>query len=373
MARTSRSATGKSKSRKVKEFLNDAKTWIKNHKLATTVIGVGTVALAAVSITFSVLNSDSSNIPNENENVNNPDVETITIENIQSEAEVFGIELFPISINKMTEFKTKIGEVLGLDAELSKSMNILNCANATTILGSNYTLIDVESTNAEGKKVINTITIDNAKFDNILTDDKTNNAISIDNAINNFATKIDDLNKNGKITVMEQGKSPLIAFKKNSLSTETIKTMNGESVYYTLMGQTNENPSIFGENFKTQYLIDEELGKVYMLGLEYNEDGSEKDVSEYQAYSVALKEGNNPVEIIKNSFEGAQSFESTTVQKSIFDEKEGKLGSVNMALLGHQVTLTIDEAKELGLVDDNGNIVGINDYQNTINQENPVA
>ena len=359
------------------------KNWVKKHKLFTGLITLGVAAGIAAGVTFAVLPSEED-VDENNQNVIS---EQISIEDLQSEASVLGLEINPIFIKEMNDFKTKIGEVLGLDAELSKSISITSCSNAKTRIGKNFVLIDVESTDANGNKIFNTITIDGASIENILNADKTSNAESIDTAINSFLINLDAYKNNGKITVMDQGKSPLTAFKKSSLSDETIKTMNGQNVYYILSekvdeevpteeetgeeSQTEEKEAIFNENCKIQYLIDKDMGKVYMVGLEYNEDGSEKEVDKYAAYSVNLVEGSNPIEIIKNSFDKATSYESTTIERAIFDQKEGDLASINMALLGHPVTLTADEAKALGLINESGNIVSVT--QPTVELESPVA
>ena len=359
------------------------KNWVKNHKIFTGLITLGITAGIVTGITFAVL-SDEENVDENNQNVIS---EQISIEDLQSEANVLGLEVNPIVINKMNDFKTKIGEILGLDAELRTSIKISSCSNAKTRIGKNFVLLDVESTDANGNKIYNTITIDGASIENILNADKTSNAENINKAIENFLINLDTYKSNGKITVMDQGKSPLTAFKKSSLGIETIKTMNGESVYYILSkkvdeevpteeeageeAQTEEKEAIFNENCKIQYLIDKDMGKVYMVGLEYNEDGSEKEVDKYAAYSVNLVDGKNPIEIIKNSFGNATSYESTTIERAIFDQKEGDLASINMALLGHPVTLTADEAKALGLIDESGNIVSVT--QPTVELESPVA
>ena len=359
------------------------KNWIKNHKWTTGLIALGIAAGIVTGVTFAVLSSEQD----VDENNQNVIFEQISIEDLQSEANVLGLEVNPIVINKMNDFKTKIGEVLGLDGELSKSISITSCSNAKTRIGKNFVLIDVESTDANGNKIYNTITIDGASIENILNADKTSNAENINEAIEKFVENLDTYKSNGKITVMDQGKSPLTVFKKSSLSDETIKTMNGQNVYYILSkkvdeevptegetgeeAQTEEKEAIFNENCKIQYLIDKDMGKVYMVGLEYNEDGSEKEVDKYAAYSVNLVEGSNPIEIIKNSFGNATSYESTTIERVIFDQKEGDLASINMALLGHPVTLTADEAKALGLIDESGNIVSVT--QPTVELESPVA
>ena len=359
------------------------KNWVKNHKWTTRLIALGVAAGIVAGVTFAVL-PDEENVDENNQNVIS---EQISIEDLQSEANVLGLEINPIFIKEMNDFKTKIGEVLGLDAELSKSISITSCSNAKTRIGKNFVLIDVESTDANGNKIFNTITIDGASIENILNADKTSNAESIDTAIDSFVTNLDAYENNGKITVMDQGKSPLTVFKKSSLSDETIKTMNGQNVYYILSkkvdeevptegetgeeAQTEEKEAIFNENCKIQYLIDKDMGKVYMVGLEYNEDGSEKEVDKYAAYSVNLVDGKNPIEIIKNSFGNATSYESTTIERVIFDQKEGDLASINMALLGHSVTLTADEVKALGLINESGNIVSVT--QPTVELEGPVA
>ena len=376
---TGTAPTGATGTTKWKNFKN----WVKNHKIFTGLITLGITAGIVTGITFAVL-TDEKNVDENNQNVI---FEQISIEDLQSEANVLGLEINPIFIKEMNDFKTKIGEVLGLDAELSKSISITSCSNAKTRIGKNFVLIDVESTDANGNKIFNTITIDGASIENILNADKTSNAENINEAIKKFVENLDTYKSNGKITVMDQGKSPLTAFRKSSLSDETIKTMNGQNVYYILSekvdeevptegetgeeAQTEEKEAIFNENCKIQYLIDKDMGKVYMVGLEYNEDGSEKEVDKYAAYSVNLVEGSNPIEIIKNSFDKATSYESTTIERAIFDQKEGDLASINMALLGHPVTLTADEAKALGLINESGNIVSVT--QPTVELESPVA